>query len=128
MAIYKLNFLQNFDYAIIHQNIDVEIEYFLETVQNFDFFCQDDKSFVSFEYNQCFKEISLNDVTTSFDFTISTCAPVYSGINRQTSLNTTVEAVVKNYMYLILATGSRKAASVLFYIENSTALYFQEKL
>ena len=51
MGNYKLNFLQNFDCAIIHQNIDIGIEYFLEKVLNFDFFCQDNKSFIPFEYN-----------------------------------------------------------------------------
>ena len=38
MDIYKVNFLQNFDYVIIHRNIDIGIEYFLE---NFHFFCGD---------------------------------------------------------------------------------------
>ena len=53
MEIYKLNFLQNFDCVIIHQNIDIGIEYFTEKVLNFDFFSRDKKSFVRFEYIPC---------------------------------------------------------------------------
>ena len=51
MGIYILNFLLNFYCVIIHQNIDIGIEYFLEKVLNFDIFCQDNKLWASFEYN-----------------------------------------------------------------------------
>ena len=37
MGIYKLNFLLNFYPVIIHQNIDIGIEYFLEKVLNLTF-------------------------------------------------------------------------------------------
>ena len=44
MGIYILNFLLNFHCVIIHQNIDIGIEYFPEKVLNFDIFCRDNKS------------------------------------------------------------------------------------
>ena len=53
MGIYIQNFLLNFHCAIIHWNTGNEIEYFLEKVLNFDIFCQDNKSWVPFEYNPC---------------------------------------------------------------------------
>ena len=49
MGIYRLYFLQNFDCVIIHRNKDRGIQYFIERVLNFDFFCRDNKLFFPIE-------------------------------------------------------------------------------
>ena len=46
MGIYQLNYLQKFDCFIIHQNIDIGIENFLEKVLDFNIFCQDNKQVI----------------------------------------------------------------------------------
>ena len=44
--------------VIIHRNIDIQVEYFLEKVLNFDIFCRDNKSWVPLEYNSWINYIS----------------------------------------------------------------------